>query len=1068
MKGDFSRKTFDPKKHYRRVLMQQGRVQLDADWNEQQEMVQYLLGTGIRDIVGLTGAPRDNAGFAISALTNDLKIGKGRMYVDGVLCELENDVTYLTQPDYPDAPALAAGTYLAYLDAWERHITALDDPLIRERALNGADTATRSKLVAQVKLLQLSSPPGNLNCQSDLPGWGSLTAPRTARLTARLNPVQASSNFCDPAPATGYSRLENQLYRVEVHQVNGSGKLTLKWSRDNGSVLVNISQFAGDAVKVDSLGPDGDRGFLKGKWAEVIDDWTELACPNAAGAAGQLLQVATPDPSNMTVNFNGPVTVVPASRNPRLRLWDGVITDVAPSGSAWLDLESGIQVQLSSSDSHHGDFGPGDYWLIPARNASGELEWPPYAVPNNNPTGLPPAGVYHHYCRLALIQRDAGTTTSLRDCRRIFPPLTELVSFFYVGGDGQEAMPETPTLVQPLQVGVANGQIPVAGASVRFDLVPLTGNAGRLAETAVGAISGAGQVTAVTGADGLAACHWRLDPNPAAVSQRVKATLLDCAGNAVHLPVFFNANLSLARQVSYDPDNHAGLQGKVTVQDAIDALYGLGSSGYTVILGPDTSTSNWQRILDGLPQGASIRFREGEYHLQDKLSLSKNKRLILTGAGAGTRIIADSAESAIQFTDCESVIVRDLYVGSGVPGPGAGIRLNGALSFTRCADVTVECVTANCVGGSRTGATCITVLNDVPARPCSVRVLHCGLQVGQSQVGILVVNPHRVQIEDNLLQVSATGQKSEKKAWVDRNQAGLERLLASDFIVMPLAKPTETPAQHAAEPAVRTSAAPARSAVEARALSEARQDFTIGDKFSLSFVTAPALQGHWGALVRQVKATSTKAVMAAMKEMVHELVAQPPAYVAAWIDTLYNAAVPVAAQGIVVAGQQADDVRILANTIEGFRQGIRVAVSHAGQGRGVGAADYTGRVSVADNRVLVQYSTEDMSSLHYGIFVGNCRSLQVRSNYAELQIPNGAEGYGRCAGIRVFGHMGSQESEVTVADNHIPGFVCAGVRFVPLFPRPEKRLWLFTGNYAPDAGEAILTAAPVTCANNVP
>ena len=170
-------------------------------------------------------------------------------------------------------------------------------------------------------------------------------------------------------------------------------------------------------------------------------------------------------------------------------------------------------------------------------------------------------------------------------------------------------MPETPTLVQPLQVGVANGQIPVAGASVRFDLVPLTGNGGRLAETAVGAISGAGQVTAVTGADGLAACHWRLDPNPAAVSQRVKATLLDCAGNAVHLPVFFNANLSLARQVSYDPDNHAGLQGKVTVQDAIDALYGLGSSGYTVILGPDTSTSNWQRILDGLPQGASIRFR---------------------------------------------------------------------------------------------------------------------------------------------------------------------------------------------------------------------------------------------------------------------------------------------------------------------------------------------------------------------------------------------------------------------------------------------------------------------------
>ena len=35
MKGDFTRNTFDPDKHFLRVLMQQGRVQLDSDWNEQ-------------------------------------------------------------------------------------------------------------------------------------------------------------------------------------------------------------------------------------------------------------------------------------------------------------------------------------------------------------------------------------------------------------------------------------------------------------------------------------------------------------------------------------------------------------------------------------------------------------------------------------------------------------------------------------------------------------------------------------------------------------------------------------------------------------------------------------------------------------------------------------------------------------------------------------------------------------------------------------------------------------------------------------------------------------------------
>ena len=35
MKGDFSRDTFDENKNYSSVLMQQGRVMLDADWNEQ-------------------------------------------------------------------------------------------------------------------------------------------------------------------------------------------------------------------------------------------------------------------------------------------------------------------------------------------------------------------------------------------------------------------------------------------------------------------------------------------------------------------------------------------------------------------------------------------------------------------------------------------------------------------------------------------------------------------------------------------------------------------------------------------------------------------------------------------------------------------------------------------------------------------------------------------------------------------------------------------------------------------------------------------------------------------------
>ena len=66
MKGDFSRQTFDPTKHYNGVLMQQGRVQLDADWNEQQAIHRYRTETATYDIIGYSGAPAQNPGFEIT------------------------------------------------------------------------------------------------------------------------------------------------------------------------------------------------------------------------------------------------------------------------------------------------------------------------------------------------------------------------------------------------------------------------------------------------------------------------------------------------------------------------------------------------------------------------------------------------------------------------------------------------------------------------------------------------------------------------------------------------------------------------------------------------------------------------------------------------------------------------------------------------------------------------------------------------------------------------------------------------------------------------------------------
>ncbi len=68
MTADITRRTFRPDNHYRSVQMQQGRVQLDADWNEQADIQAYREQTANSAIVGAAGVPwhdGDRGGFAI-------------------------------------------------------------------------------------------------------------------------------------------------------------------------------------------------------------------------------------------------------------------------------------------------------------------------------------------------------------------------------------------------------------------------------------------------------------------------------------------------------------------------------------------------------------------------------------------------------------------------------------------------------------------------------------------------------------------------------------------------------------------------------------------------------------------------------------------------------------------------------------------------------------------------------------------------------------------------------------------------------------------------------------------
>jgi hypothetical protein len=267
MKGDFSRGSFNRLKHFRRVLIQQGRVQLDADWNEQISILLHYIQTLAADIIGPYAGPSNNYGFAISNGTNgDFTISKGRYYVNGILCEnyAHEEISYLNQPNLPHPPNLHPGTYIVYLDVWERHITFLEDDDIREKALGGPDTATRTKTVWQVKVKKLIS--ASYYCLSGAGLLDNEIAISNACLRVRAKRDQEQVEPCLVEPEARYRGPENQLYRVEVHDgsfdsLGVATQPTFKWSRENGSVVFPIKGIKSDegdtvTLELENLGRD--------------------------------------------------------------------------------------------------------------------------------------------------------------------------------------------------------------------------------------------------------------------------------------------------------------------------------------------------------------------------------------------------------------------------------------------------------------------------------------------------------------------------------------------------------------------------------------------------------------------------------------------------------------------------------------------------------------------------------------------------------------------------------------------------------------------------------------------
>lgn len=448
MTGDFSRYTAQPAKGYRQVLLQQGRVLLDADFNEQAALAADGLRQLTRDLLGPYAGPADNLGFAIGVTDKRIAIARGHYYVDGLLAvnaatppaAATSPLFYEAQEGWPFPGAVDKfendKPYFFYLDVWERTVTWLEDDAIRETALGGPDTAVRRQLVWHVRAVPRPTPkPEDFDDIAEAEKWLSenvqrhgLFSTRPGRRLPRMRAFVDSKDNPDDTPCVadplgGYTGLENQLYQVEIHSAPtqddqpATGKLTFKWSRDNGSVAAALVGYDGGDLVVDGV-HDTAHGFSAGQWVEITDKIGDLH-----SLPGVMVRLTKVERDHLTYDPNSATAGLPAVdtlSSPIVRRWDhGRSKDQKIDlGTIVLEedrdyaLERGIKIRFPkqpAAATGKRTYATGDYWTFPARTATADIEWPYEMQAVAGQPGLTkvyqdrePDGVEHVYAPLAV------------------------------------------------------------------------------------------------------------------------------------------------------------------------------------------------------------------------------------------------------------------------------------------------------------------------------------------------------------------------------------------------------------------------------------------------------------------------------------------------------------------------------------------------------------------------------------------------------------------------------------------------------------------------------------------
>lgn len=624
MKTQISRDSHQQNRRYNGVYQQQGRMITDADWNELVDIIKRELSSSLTDIVG-NGAPREG-GVRIVLDGSVVKIVPGHLYVDGIRAEVPGDhaasIGFDEQADYPGLAALTTSMNgVIYADVWERTVISLEDALLVDPALYGADTTGRTEVMAQIKWRPLTDEEGGSGeCPSPLCDLANMPSKGNATFHIDLRDSAGFSDPCDPCEkeVEYHANTGNYLFRLEVHDVTHDPvtgnpvSVVLKWSSENGAEHYHID-------------PAPPAHFTQGNW---IYEYYRSNSEKHMGL--HLTTDFTPERPELVDEYEVPLAIQGLSDAQKAeymtRRWDGwcrlnyadgnwileeggvhrgvdlitpdmVVEGDGISNASWSDGKLTLSLDMLKLELGVAgkQFLAGDYWLALVRDNV-------VAGDRVRVLSEEPLGVRHHYLKLAMLNGSVLVTPENVEKRALsFPTMANLTAD-RVGYDPASAITQWNT--------INRGSGFPQDLQRAMDNIAKNLNAGSLLMDKGGTL----------------------------------ASLLD------------NTDV-------------------VTTQDALNLIANkLFGQGCSITIGPGATYETLEEAISNLPGTDRINlcFLPGEHFVSSAVNIHNKKSIKITGAGSRSSVLKIRSDISLQANE---IVLRD--IGFDANDNPAGLILQG-------------------------------------------------------------------------------------------------------------------------------------------------------------------------------------------------------------------------------------------------------------------------------------------------------------------------------------------------------------------------------------------------------